>query len=85
MRQLVYAVLPLGVGIIADPFMGSGATVAAAEALGISSFGVERDLIYYQMSCEAISQLASLSVETKQSVPPSQLTLMSVAYVKYQM
>ena len=32
LRQLVYAVLPLGEGVIVDPFMGSGSTVAAAEA-----------------------------------------------------
>jgi hypothetical protein len=48
--------------------------VVKQEALGISSLGVERDLTYYHMSLEAIPQLASLSVETKQSAPPSQLT-----------
>ncbi len=34
LRQLVHAALPLGVGIIADPFMGSGSTIAATAALG---------------------------------------------------
>lgn len=35
LRQVVYASLPLGEGIIADTFMGSGSTVAAAEAVGV--------------------------------------------------
>lgn len=37
LRQLVWAALPLGEGIIADTFMGSGSTVAAAEAMGSSA------------------------------------------------
>jgi DNA modification methylase len=44
LRQVVHAALPLGEGIIVDPFMGSGSTVAAAEALGLHSIGVERYL-----------------------------------------
>ena len=35
LRQVVYAALPLGEGIIVDPFMGSGSTVAAAESIGL--------------------------------------------------
>jgi len=31
MRQLVRAALPLGRGVILDPFMGAGSTVAAAK------------------------------------------------------
>ena len=61
LRQVVRAALPLGEGIIADTFMGSGSTVAAAEALGLSCIGVERYIDYYQMSKTAISQLAALS------------------------
>jgi len=61
MRQLVYAVLPLGVGVVADPFIGSGATVAAAEALRLSALGVERNADYYQMSLSAIPRLAALT------------------------
>jgi site-specific DNA-methyltransferase (adenine-specific) len=41
--------------------MGSGSTVAAAEALGLSRIGVERYIDYYQMSKTAIPQLAALS------------------------
>jgi site-specific DNA-methyltransferase (adenine-specific) len=40
LRELVYAVLPLGKGIVLDPFMGSGSTVAAAVAMGIECIGV---------------------------------------------
>lgn len=65
MRQIVYAALPLGVGIVADTFMGSGSTVAAAEAVGACSMGVERYADYYEMSCKAIPKLASLKVQSE--------------------
>jgi len=60
LRQVVHAALPLGEGIIVDPFMGSGSTVAAAEALGLHSIGVERYLDYYEMSRAAIPKLAAI-------------------------
>ena len=40
LRRIVYASLPLGVGVVADPFMGSGSTIAAAEAIGLCGVGV---------------------------------------------
>jgi DNA modification methylase len=57
-RQLVRAALPLGRGIILDPFMGSGSTIAAAEAVGYSSIGIERDSAYYSVATRAIPTLA---------------------------
>lgn len=63
LRQVVYASLPLGEGVVADPFMGSGSTVAAAEALGFQAIGVERYYDYFLMSQTAIPTLAGLSVE----------------------
>ncbi|GAB4287513.1 MAG: hypothetical protein Fur0025_21020 [Oscillatoriaceae cyanobacterium] len=42
--------------------MGSGSTVAAAEALGIPAIGIERHPEYYQMSLKAIPKLAALGV-----------------------
>jgi site-specific DNA-methyltransferase (adenine-specific) len=63
MRQLVYASLPLGEGIVLDPFMGSGSTVAAAEALGYTAIGVEKLLAYYNLSREAVPKLKKLRTE----------------------
>lgn len=66
LRQVVYAALPLGEGIIADPFMGSGSTVAASEAIGASCIGIERYLDYYEMSRIAIPKLASMKTPLDQ-------------------
>jgi site-specific DNA-methyltransferase (adenine-specific) len=57
LRQLVRSVLPLGTGIILDPFAGAGSTLAAAEAAGYTSVGVEKDKHYFEMACEAIPKL----------------------------
>jgi site-specific DNA-methyltransferase (adenine-specific) len=62
LRKIIHASLPLGVGLIADPFMGSGSTIAAAEALGIQSIGVERYADFYEMSKTSIPQLKSIRV-----------------------
>jgi len=63
LRQVVRASLPLGAGVVLDPFMGSGSTIAAAEAQGYMSIGVERFADYFDMSRQAIPKLASLSVK----------------------
>lgn len=60
MRQIVRAALPLGVGQILDPFMGGGSTIAAAQALGYHSIGLERDARYFEMAREAIPKLVML-------------------------
>lgn len=60
LRQVVYAALPLGEGIIADPFMGSGSTIAAAEAQGLTAVGIERHPEYYSISQRAIPMLAAI-------------------------
>lgn len=62
LRQLVYAALPLGEGVLADPFMGSGSTVAAAEAVGVRCIGVERHAEYYESALAVIPKLAALKV-----------------------
>jgi DNA modification methylase len=60
MRQIVRAALPLGKGVIVDPFAGSGATLAAAEALGLRSIGIEINKTYFEMALLAIPKLAKL-------------------------
>lgn len=69
LRQVVRAALPLSRGVILDPFMGSGSTIAAAEAMGLTSVGVERYYDYYHMSTEAIPRLAGLAVDTEEHQP----------------
>jgi DNA modification methylase len=61
MRRLVRACLPLGRGVILDPFMGAGSTIAAAKALGLRSVGVEMDAKYFSMAKSAIPKLAELN------------------------
>ncbi len=58
LRQLVRAVLPMGKGVILDPFAGAGSTLAAAEAVGYESIGVESDGHYFDMACAALPKLA---------------------------
>jgi site-specific DNA-methyltransferase (adenine-specific) len=61
LRQLARAVLPLGEGVILDPFAGAGSTLAAAEAVGYRSVGVEKDGYFFKMACEAIPRLIRFS------------------------
>src|SRR6266487_1334907 len=60
MRIIVRALLPLGEGTILDPFMGSGSTIAAAEAAGYHSTGLELDGEYFRLAQKAIPRLARL-------------------------
>ena len=62
MRQLVHASLPLGEGVVLDPFMGSGATIAAAAALGTRSIGIEINHGFFRLAERAIPDLTSLPV-----------------------
>ena len=77
LRQIVRAVLPLGKGIIADPFMGSGSTVAAAEVLGYECIGVERYADYFKIAEQAVPQLISVRADEKSShiIPVEQVDL----------
>ncbi len=60
LRQLVRACLPLQKGVLLDPFMGSGSTIAAAAACGIQSVGVETNREYFEMAKRAVPRLAEM-------------------------
>ena len=60
MRQVVRAVLPLGEGVVLDPFAGAGSTLAAALSLGYDCIGVEKDRHYFDIACKALPALAEL-------------------------
>ena len=60
MRQVVRAALPLAEGVVLDPFMGGGSTIAAACAVGYASIGIESDPDFFTMATEAIPKLADL-------------------------
>jgi site-specific DNA-methyltransferase (adenine-specific) len=59
LRTLVRGVLPLGEGVVCDPFAGSGSTLAAAEAVGYQSIGVEKDAAFFELAKKAIPKLAA--------------------------
>lgn len=61
MRQVVRGSLPLGEGIVLDPFAGSGSMLAAANAVGYNSIGVEADPKFVRLAAKAIPRLGSLS------------------------
>ncbi len=60
MRHIVRASLPLGQGVVLDPFMGGGSTIGAAIAVGYQSIGVELDETFFRMATKAIPVLVGL-------------------------
>lgn len=64
-RQIVRAALPLGLGIIYDPFAGSGSTLAAADSMGYTSIGTDRDAQYFAMGCKAFPALRALTLSER--------------------
>ncbi len=65
LRQVVRAALPLGEGVVLDPFAGSGSTLAAAEAVGYESIGLEHDPEYFAIARHAMPGL------TRYAPPPT--------------
>jgi DNA modification methylase len=59
LRSLVRGVLPLRKGIILDPFCGAASTLAAAEAVGYQSIGIEKDREYFEMARRALPKLVA--------------------------
>ena len=62
LRKIVRAALPLGEGVVLDPFAGAGSTLAACEHVGCASIGVELDEQFAEMAKTAIPRLASYCV-----------------------
>jgi len=59
LRALTRGVLPIGEGIVFDPFAGAGSTLAACNFHSYRSVGVEKDPHYFAMACEAIPKLTT--------------------------
>jgi DNA modification methylase len=53
----------MGQGVVCDPFAGSGSTLAAANAIGYESIGIERDSQYVSMAQTAISKLSAVNIK----------------------
>ena len=62
LRRLVYSALPLGEGVILDPFAGSGSTLAACNAVGYRSIGIEKDPNYALLAKKSIKPLGDLKL-----------------------
>lgn len=71
LRPLVRAMLPLGTGIVLDPFAGSGSTLAAAEAVGYESIGVESDPAYVELARASIPRLHRFAINSPAVDTPS--------------
>lgn len=62
LRRVLRGALPLGKGIVLDPFAGSGSTLAAASVVGYRCIGIEKDAHYFELARDAIPNLAKLKV-----------------------
>ncbi len=71
LRQVIRGVLPLGEGVILDPFAGAGSTLAAAEAIGYQSIGIEKDRHYFDIARTAIPKLTDFKSNAKSDISSS--------------
>jgi DNA modification methylase len=85
MRQIVRASLPLGEGVVLDPFMGAGSTLAAAVAVGYQSVGIESDPTYFDVALRGIPALAALSVNGTTRVIKTNDVISSAGRGKYKL
>lgn len=60
LREVVRAVLPCGEGVVLDTFAGAGSTLAAANAVGYDSIGIELDPHYVEIARAGIPSLTQL-------------------------
>jgi site-specific DNA-methyltransferase (adenine-specific) len=54
--------IPLGEGTVLDPFAGAASTLAAAEAVGYRSIGIEKDARYFDTARDALPKLRFVKV-----------------------
>lgn len=83
MRLLSYISLPLGTGLLVDPFSGSGSTIAAAESVGIHALGIERHRPYFDTSKDAVPRLARVQSKTDMLLGLTQTRDMFIDGVTY--
>lgn len=62
LRPVVRASLPLAEGLVLDPFAGSASTLAAANAVGYRSVGVESDPKFVRLAEKALPELSALDL-----------------------
>ncbi len=62
MRRLVWASLPCKEGVILDTFCGAGSTLAASEAFGYNSIGIDINKEYIDLAYNAIPRLSSIKL-----------------------
>ena len=82
LRHVVYAALPMGRGVLVDPFMGSGSTIAAAEFLGFGAIGLERDEQFFALAEKAVPKLVALNLDARherEDIREGQLKLLDLA------
>ena len=60
LRIVVRSLLPMGRGVVLDPFMGSGSTVAAALAVGYEGMGIEMDKDFFTIAEKSVIPLSEL-------------------------
>ncbi len=68
MQKIVYSSLPLGKGVVLDPFMGSGSTISAAIRCGYESIGIERDSDFFRMAEQGIIRLSQIPIQEKNQI-----------------
>jgi site-specific DNA-methyltransferase (adenine-specific) len=68
LRRMIAALLPLGEGVVLDPFAGCGTTLAACEAQAAMGVGIEIDPRYFRMARTAIPKLSALEAPASSPV-----------------
>ena len=57
--------------MVVDPFAGAGSTLAAAEAVGYESIGIEKDLHYFSIGVDSIQPLSELEANNGLTATPN--------------